>query len=248
MKLILRADDLGFSEAVNYGIIKSIKDGLITTVGLMTNMASSSVHGARLIKEYQDISLGQHTNISLGYPLTDPKEIPSLVDQNGVFLTSSVYRSAQEDFVVYEEALLEVEAQLKKYIELIGKTPEYIDGHAVASNNFFKAIEHVAVKYNILFVPINFSRLNNSAVKQCLFPKAINGDYDVKTHIYSQIENLNKEQILHLIFHPGYIDEFVMTHSTFNLLRCREVDFLCSVEFKQYITQKEIELISYRDI
>ena len=38
MKLIMRADDLGFSDGVNCGILKSVKDGLITSVGLMPNM------------------------------------------------------------------------------------------------------------------------------------------------------------------------------------------------------------------
>ena len=35
MKIIFRADDLGFSEAVNYGIRKAIVDGVITCTGLM---------------------------------------------------------------------------------------------------------------------------------------------------------------------------------------------------------------------
>lgn len=38
MKLIMRADDLGISEGVNCGIYKAIKDGVITSVGLMPNM------------------------------------------------------------------------------------------------------------------------------------------------------------------------------------------------------------------
>ena len=32
MKLIMRADDLGFSEGVNYGIYKSVVDGVSTSV------------------------------------------------------------------------------------------------------------------------------------------------------------------------------------------------------------------------
>ena len=44
MKLIMRADDLGFSEGVNCGIYKAIKDGVITSVGMMTNMEATQ-HG-----------------------------------------------------------------------------------------------------------------------------------------------------------------------------------------------------------
>ncbi|MBR3265159.1 MAG: ChbG/HpnK family deacetylase, partial [Erysipelotrichaceae bacterium] len=28
-KILIRADDLGYSEGVNYGILKSVKDGLV---------------------------------------------------------------------------------------------------------------------------------------------------------------------------------------------------------------------------
>ena len=47
MKLIMRADDLGFSEAVNLGIYKAVKEGVITSVGMMTNMEHAN-HGMNL--------------------------------------------------------------------------------------------------------------------------------------------------------------------------------------------------------
>lgn len=84
MKLIMRADDLGFSEAVNLGIYKAVKEGVITSVGMMTNMEHAN-HGYELVKDF-DIALGQHTNICAGRPLTDPKLIPSLVQENGEFV------------------------------------------------------------------------------------------------------------------------------------------------------------------
>ena len=173
MKVIMRADDLGFCEAVNYGIIKSIKDGLITTVGLMPNMGSSSKHGAELMQSYPRICLGQHTNICLGVPVSDPKLVPSLVDENGEFLTSKVYRNSKEDFINYNEVKLEVEAQLNKFIELTGKKPYYLEGHAIMSKKFFKALEEVAKKHDILYIPIHVSSIRGTYIKQCNFPKVV---------------------------------------------------------------------------
>ena len=49
MKLIMRADDLGISEGVNCGICKAIKDGVITSVGLMPNM-EHALDGYEMIK------------------------------------------------------------------------------------------------------------------------------------------------------------------------------------------------------
>ena len=42
-QLLIRADDLGFSEATNYGIFKTVKDGIIRSVGLMPNMPSAQM-------------------------------------------------------------------------------------------------------------------------------------------------------------------------------------------------------------
>ena len=37
-KLLVRADDLGYSESVNYGIARAVKSGIVRSVGVMTNM------------------------------------------------------------------------------------------------------------------------------------------------------------------------------------------------------------------
>ena len=82
-RLLLRADDLGYSEAVNYGIAKTVREGLIRSVGLMPTMPAAR-HGLALL-EGMDICLGQHTDICIGRPAADPALIPSLVDETGMF-------------------------------------------------------------------------------------------------------------------------------------------------------------------
>ena len=51
-KVLFRADDLGYSEAVNYGIEKAVKEGLIRSVGVMVNMPTTA-HGVELLKNEQ---------------------------------------------------------------------------------------------------------------------------------------------------------------------------------------------------
>lgn len=41
-KLIIRADDLGYSEAVNRGIEKTVREGVVRSVGLMPNMPTAA--------------------------------------------------------------------------------------------------------------------------------------------------------------------------------------------------------------
>lgn len=105
-KILIRGEDLGFSEGVNYGIEKTVKQGIIRSVGVMANMDASE-HGVALLRGV-DVCLGLHTNICAGKPLTDAKLLPSICDGNGMFKRSSVYRAAKEDFVVLDEVIMEI--------------------------------------------------------------------------------------------------------------------------------------------
>ena len=105
MKIIFRADDLGFSEAVNYGIRKAIVDGVITCTGLMPNMPYAAA-GYALVKD-TGVEVGQHTNICVGRPLTDSARIPSLVQPSGEFCTSREIRARKQDTIVLEEVELD---------------------------------------------------------------------------------------------------------------------------------------------
>ena len=89
-RLLIRADDLGFSEGTNYGIAKSIKDGIIRNVGLMPNMPAAQ-HGYDLIKD-ENVCLGQHTNICVGKPLTDSALIPSITGNSAPPLNTELQR------------------------------------------------------------------------------------------------------------------------------------------------------------
>lgn len=110
-RLLIRADDLGYSEGINCGIAAAVAAGLVRSVGVMTNMPAA-VHGLGLLYGRQ-LCLGQHTNICVGRPLTDPARIPSLCTPEGEFKPSRAYREAAKegrDFVVLDEAIEEIEA------------------------------------------------------------------------------------------------------------------------------------------
>ena len=108
-KILVRADDLGYSEAFNYGLARAVKSGIVRCVGVMPNMEWAE-HGVNLLKD-TDVTFTVHANICQGRPITDPSLIPSLVDEAGFFKDKSLYREAKEDFVVLEEVVMEVEAQ-----------------------------------------------------------------------------------------------------------------------------------------
>lgn len=249
MKLIMRADDLGFSEAVNLGIYKAVKDGVITSVGIMTNMEQAS-NGYELVKDY-DIALGQHTNICAGRPLTDPKLIPSLVQENGEFCSSREIRSRKEDTVVVEEAEIEIEAQYLKFKEITGKDPDYFECHAVISQNFFTALKNVARKYGLFYENVlfdqDFEKENN--IYGIAMAK-LNEDmlYDPKEYVENSLDFIKNHNVSVMIFHPGYLDQYILTHSSFTLIRAMECDFLCSSWLKSWLKENKIELTDFRKV
>jgi len=75
-QLIINADDFGFSEGINKGIIKSHKKGLTTSTSIVCNTAHFE-KSVRELKRLKDIGKGIHLNISLGKPVSDPKEVSS---------------------------------------------------------------------------------------------------------------------------------------------------------------------------
>jgi chitin disaccharide deacetylase len=246
-KILIRADDLGYSEAVNYGIEKSIKNGVVKSVGIMTNMVAAS-HGFNLIKDYS-ICLGQHTNICIGKPVCNPQLIPSLVNEKDEFKSSSDYRNSEQDIVVLDEVIMEIEAQYKLFVQLTGYEPKYLDGHAIKSENFFKGLEIVAKKLNLKYSGMTFGN-----------KPMIVGETNVYIHIAHSIEQKSIEPLIEaveqghegdcdmVITHPGYIDAYILENSSVNIPRVYEVEMLCSETAKEYLKRSDVKLVTYDDL
>lgn len=59
---------------------------------------------------------------------------------------------------------------------------------------------------------------------------------------------LADEEVAELHFHPGYLDQFVIDHSSMTLPRCRDLDTLCQPELKQWLKAEGIEVITFEDL
>lgn len=247
-RLLLRADDLGFSEGVNYGVEKSVTDGLIRTIGVMTNMEASE-HGAKMLRG-RELCFGQHTNICAGRPLTDPARIPSITRADGTFRTSAEYRSAKEDFVVLDEVILEIEAQYRRFRELMGRKPDYFEGHAVASGNFFKGLKIVAERHGLRYLEMNFDK--NPALfgdtRLYMHMESMKPDYDPMRSVkdISFHEGENETDVF--VCHPGYLDAYILKASSLTIPRALEVEMLCSPGLKSWVKENDIQLIRYDEI
>lgn len=248
MKIMVRADDLGYSKGINYGIYDTVKKGIIKNIGFMVNMPES-VNGYELIKNL-DVCLGQHTNVCVGKPVSDPSLIPSLVQDNGEFKTSRMYRTASKDFVVLEEALIEVEAQYQRFKEITHQEPSYFEAHAVASKNLLKAIEIVAHKHHLKFNDVSFDGhpVQVAGEKLYMHLESMKEGYDPLKSFIEMIEHAHSDGVDLFICHPGYLDAYILNTSSLTLDRTKEVEMLCSDEIKEYLTKHNIHLYTYDEI
>ena len=246
-KLLVRADDLGYSEAFNYGLARAVKSGIVRCVGVMPNMEWAE-HGVNLLKD-TDVIFTVHANICQGKPITDPKLVPSLVDENGVFKDKSLYREAKEDFVVLEKVILEVEAQYLRLVELTGKKPYMVEAHAVPSNNFNKALGIVAEKYGVQSMKFGpkGAMIGNTYLKFSM--DSGNPDYNpFESFKKAASQPMDEDEAALMVLHPGFVDEYVLTTSYITTQRALEVAMAINPEVPKWCEENGVKLMTYADL
>ena len=105
-RLIVNADDYGLSEGVCLGILKAHRDGILTSTTCMMNMENIEKY-LEMTKDYPNLGLGVHLNITVGKPLTNV----SFVDEKGNFKSRDTYTN-REAIVSQEELYQEWKAQI----------------------------------------------------------------------------------------------------------------------------------------
>ena len=263
-KLLFQSDDYGISDAVSDGIIKGIKEGIIRNTGLFVNMPSSK-RAAEMIRDIKGINVGIDINLVAGRPVTDPKLIPHLVDETGHFISSTrrmkegnVLRHDglkvifEEDPYVYEETLLETENQVKRFIELMGRKPDYFHGHSLMTDNTLKASFEISKKYDILNT-INVMTSKNIKMVPCDWtpkPFLITEQMctDVTDKFLNSLKSVLNHEIGYFICHCGYVDADLLKETTYTLIRTRDLECALSDEVKEFLKENEIELITYDDL
>ena len=254
-QLLIRADDIGYSYAVNLGIARAVNEGLVRSAGLMPNMPEAQ-RGWDWVKG-SGIAIGQHTNLCLGTPAADPALIPSLLDEDGQLKSSRAYRAAYmegREIAEYDELVIEVEAQLARFREIVGKDPDYFEAHAVMSKNLNQAIHDVAEKYGLKeqiasFDPTAIVRCGSTDVHMALEDMLPPEQYDPEAFIKRTVENMADGETYVLVFHPGYLDAFILGNSSLTVNRTKEVDALIDPELRAWLeAQDNLQLVTYRDL
>ena len=250
MKVIMNADDFGFSRGVNLGILEGFQHGIITSTSLMVNMPGFD-HAIELMKQYPDLlKVGLHLVTSVQYSVL--KGLKTLTDENDHFYhDQNIIANCDE-----EELKREYEAQLLKMMEA-GFRPTHLDFHWCHTPVQLNAAIYLALKYDlpvragdkeiealfkehgVRFAPNHISEFYNQDERTT----------DVETMLKLLQRSLdNHLDILGFAVHPAYVDWDLLNLSSYNVQRATEFHVLTDPAIITFIKEHGIEMISFADI
>ena len=127
--LIVNADDLGWTDGVNRGIVEAFRNGIVTSTSLLANGAAFA-GGVAAAKSAHGLGVGIHLNLSDGPPVADRETVTSLLNDEGLFAggpESLLLRRARRGLLL-NEVEAEWDAQIQK-VRDAGVAPTQLDGH-----------------------------------------------------------------------------------------------------------------------
>lgn len=219
-RLIVNADDLGYANGVNEGIVRAHKEGIVTSTSLMVNGKAAS-HGIKLVRKNPKLGLGLHFQIE-----NDDLQI--------LWQTKRVIASA-----LIEKTKKEFLNQVEIFKKLVGELPDHIDSHHHVHKmpRIYPFIRRWCRENNVPYrLKINFI----DSFFGIPSTKAITVSYLTKI-----LENLSDGES-ELMCHPGLVSRDLK--SSYSHQRELELRTLTSQKVKQKIEKLNIRLISWRDL
>lgn len=233
-KLIVNADDFGFTDSVSRGIIEAYKDGIVTSTTLMASLPTAK-NAAMLALENPGLAVGIHFVLTSGYPVS--AGVSSLVNLDGRFPKHEEFET--KTGINADEVEKEFRAQLERFLSF-GLTPSHFDSH-----------HHVHLTDTVRPVVEKLAKEHNVPVRCYGDVHFIDGFFDETANMEVLCELLNASKshdVAEFMCHPGYVDDTLRSIDSYRDMREKELAVLTSPELKQLIEKLNIELISYKDI
>jgi len=127
--LIVNADDLGWTDGINRGIVEAFHHGIVTSTSLLANGAAFA-GGVAAARSAPGLGVGVHLNLSDGPPIAERETVTTLLNMNGELAggpESLLLRRARRGLLL-DEVENEWDAQIQK-VRDAGIAPTHVDGH-----------------------------------------------------------------------------------------------------------------------
>ena len=250
IRLVVRADDFGFSHSSNMALQRLLDEGVLTAASVIVNTGWLD-ETVGMLKKHPEVSVGVHVCLNSEWvpykwgPVLPAKEVPSLVDEWGHLF------GTRKDMLANQPNLDEVEKEIRAQVELAirkGLKVSYMDHHmgaAVTTPGMRERFVKVAKEKGL-----GISRWFGEAQG----PVVYNVPPDQKTDfLVDGLRKLDKPGLYLIVCHTLIKTPEVEVLRDLNPggpknmadHRQAECDMLCSPGLKQVIKEKGIELVGY---
>ncbi|HDF2380327.1 TPA: chitin disaccharide deacetylase [Clostridioides difficile] len=241
-KIIINADDFGYCEAVNYGIISAHNNGIVRFTSMMANMPGVE-HGVGLLKENKTLNCGVHMTLSCGRPLLS--NLKTIVDKDGFFIrriTDEIIEKMDCD-EIYRELCAQIDR-----VKGLGIDISHLDSHHHIHTlvSLKPVIEKIVTKYNL---PIRGGfeyNLEYSKVVPLIdsfYKENVSEEYFIKN-----IDEIMKYDVVDIMSHPAFLDDYILNSTSYAIDRTKEHKILTSKKVKEFLEKNGLVISSYRDI
>jgi predicted glycoside hydrolase/deacetylase ChbG (UPF0249 family) len=272
-RLIVNADDYGRTASVSAGIRNAHLWGIVTSTTAMMNMTGIEESLEKAQEDCPNLGLGVHLVLTAGKPILPALTVLSLTGGLDHFPSGTGFLNYLH-LIDINQVHSEWDAQIQKFIHLTGKKPDHLDSHHHTSYftpTLFEVMLGFARELGCAIRPPLAE--GNSDLPMDLPPELGKQAMDFLppflkrfkpvcpdnfySSFYDQSANLNHLiSILsnlpmgtsEIMCHPGFVDQELLTGSSYNIQRERELEILKNPEITSYIQNHDIQMINYSQL
>lgn len=252
LKLIFNADDLGYSQGINEGILRAQQQGVVTNTTILMNRPATAA-ALQMAKRGEVTGVGVHLCLTSGQALTDREEIPDLVDSQGSFLGRDI---AAKGVPPKEQVKIELEKQIRTAKES-GLAITHLDSHHHIHHNpsILPVVAELALEYQLPVRSVTremreFFR-DRGVVTSDLFIGSFfekNATLDALIVILREAKENLKAGVIEIMTHPAVLDDYLLANSSYTYDREKELSVLTDKKLVAEIDRLGCQLTSYEEI
>jgi chitin disaccharide deacetylase len=265
--VVIHADDLGMTHAVNAASIKALETGLVNSASMMVPCPWFP-EMADYAKAHPDADLGLHLTLTAERvyyrwgPVEARDQIPSLIDENGYFYLNWTATNR----INPQEVERELRAQVER-AQTMGVHPTHLDSHQYRlyqnGPEIFRALLRVAHEHNLPFFMVrdwfkDYPYLQTSLGSDDLVvDHTVTIDPGVPAEKWASfyadaLEHLQPGVtvfITHLAFDDEEMRAATRERATWGAAwRQRDFDFFTSETYRTILRQENIKLVTWREL
>ncbi len=252
--LVVNADDGGFAGGKDDAILRCARGGLVKSVSVIANGATTAAFVARARDEGLDP--GVHLNLTEGRPLAGP--VDSLTDERGAFPgKAEAWRRAAAGELDADEVRREVTAQWERLAGL-GVKPTHVDGHNHV--HLFPAVREALAELAAdlwLRVPCDPVPPEDLTPAFAAWTRELKGPWKRTDCFvgYGFARDPTTDAFLRCVREVGRVTEFMVhpgaregTPFSCSPLRDRETEALCSASLRRELERRGFVLASFAEV